>query len=320
MTSLIRGSFISAKSIGNQLKNIINDIPLHTLTKDRLENIITRSCQNGMNMSTLHRITELFQSFETNRYTGDKRLQHKAIESLIWHTYFQWDNSVAPFTKGMTPVMMLPAHLQPLLRSGNGKNCQSYNDLISNWPVEYHYDILHSRDIEKTIKGKPTKSKDNIKIITLRNMWSQGHTKAVSSTMDHIDASSHALIEPILNQIYFINNTLWKNSSYSKSLKCISPAVEVPLTVHGATIAKVRIKNLIKDKLNSVTALLIQRWPALYNHDNISEMLLLLHSPPATNHPSANRDILRCYQRCFYGRMYELTENGQYHVIELSST
>lgn len=320
MTSLIKGSSTTAKQIGNQLKNIINDIPLQNLTKDRIESIISRSCQNDTNMYTLHKIAELFQLFETNRHTGDKRLQHKAIESLIWHTYFQWDNIVVPLTKKMSHIATLPPHLQPLLRSGNGSNCKSYNDLISNWPTEYHYDILHSRDLEKPVKGKSTKGKDNSKIITLRNMWIQGHPNAVPATTAHINNNSHGLIKPILDQIYFINNTLWKNSSYSKSQKAILPIVEVPLTVHGTSIPKVRIKNLVKDKLNTVTTLLIKEWPALYNNDNIAEMLLLSQPSPATNSSSTNRDIMRCYQRCFYGKMYKLTDTGQYHVVEQSST
>lgn len=313
MVSLVKGTSATTKFISSQLINFLNDIPLHNYTKDRLNNIIERNCHRKKNIDIIYKISDLFQNYERNRLMGDKRTQYKSIESLIWFTYFQWDNSIiVPIGKETTPIMMLPTHLQPFLRSDNNSQ-NNYQGLLNNWPLEYHYDILHNYQDKDKLTKDNDKSK---KVSTLRNLWIQNDSNAVSMTLNQVNIESHPLISPILNQIQFLNNTLWKNTTKGHNLL---PIVEIPLTVHGETIPEVRFKNLIKDKLNTVNNVLLKQWPALYNPTNIAEMLTLLDLSNTATH----RDTARCYDRCFLGKMYQLDEHSskwQYHVVQRSGT
>lgn len=316
---------IQIKNIGKQLINYLNYLPVHKLTKCRLEKIIIRNSAylNLDKVNIIYTIAKLCKAHEESCRSKDKRRQHKALQSVIWNTYFHWDNHYIPPTKSdlsasskhMKKLYEYPPYLRPLLRT-SGTTLHTYNELLNNWPLEYHYDILYSNQNSK-------------KVTTLRNMWLHGHPNAVQDSLLHVSNHKHhhnhddinmnpmeierkkldycKMIEPILSQCYFLNNSLWRNEN--KKLKPIIPIVEIPFNVKGDIISKNRIINLIKVKLKTLTLILTKQWPALYDEQCIEEMLTILQLSNTDNstNTSISRDILRLYERTFQNRMYRIT-------------
>lgn len=345
---------IHLKNLSQQLINYLNYLPVHKLTKYRLEKIIIRNATNFHvdEINIFFTVAKLCKDYEESYQKKDKRGQYKALQSMIWNIYFQWDNHYVSIAKSSTStastasaitsnhmkgLYKYPPHLRPLLKT-SGTTLHTYNGLLNNWPLEYHYDILHSNENPK-------------KITTLRNMWLEGHPDAIEKSLlnvsnhkhnhnkptftftftptststgsgnDHDNNGNNAMrieekrhdyckiIEPILSQCYFLNNILWKNEN-KKRLKPIAPIVEVPFNARGTIIAEKRVMNLIRDKLKTLRLILTKQWPALYDEKCIEEMLTLLQlsssTEKCTNSILMHRDLLRIHERCFQNRMYRV--------------
>lgn len=321
------------KPIRMKLLNYLDRLPIYNLSKLRLERVVNRDCSNRADgVKIIYDMSRIFKQYEASYVMGDKRAQYKLLQSLLWNIYFQWDNifrSPRQETSNHRSILKYPPHLRPLLRT-SAKGVDSYEQLLDNWPLEYHYNILRDEgnDSNNNSSGNGREGKKKLK--TLRNMWIQGEKNVVQCSLTHVSNhhGSHPtegkihdmrkIIEPILTQIYFLNTDVWGNNNNNnglKSQKPIIPILEVPLTVHGVSIPRNRTKNMIKDKLNQITQLLIRQWPALYDEDNINEMLALLHH----HHSDVSRDVRRCYERSFCGKMYRLHIEGasrEGHVFE----
>lgn len=335
-------NYIQIKNVGKHLVNYLNYLPVHKLTKYRLEKIIKKNSAEVHldKINILFTIAKLCKEHEESCQTGDKRRQYKVLQSIIWNIYFQWDNNYVSTTRSaisnttttttttstsnhVKRLYEYPPYLRPLLRTA-GTTIYTYNGLLNNWPLEYHYDILYSNETSK-------------KITTLRDMWLQGHADAVEKTLLNVGNHKHShhqpnvdadvdgsdaigigkknhdfckMIKPILLQCYFLNNNLWTNDN-RKKLKPIVPIVEIPFNVKGNIIAEKRIMNLIRDKLKTLTLILTKQWPAIYDEKCIEEMLMLLQlssfTDNCTNNVPMGRDLLRLHERTFKNRMYRVT-------------
>ncbi|SMN21653.1 similar to Saccharomyces cerevisiae YLR091W GEP5 Protein of unknown function, required for mitochondrial genome maintenance [Maudiozyma saulgeensis] len=233
------------------LLRALRNIPLHASTTRLIEQRVLLNPH--ANQDEKLQLYELIKNFNVARKTTQK---NKAIEQLIYTTYFKWKNTVPNYLKVFET---------------------RYTDLHNDWPID-----------------KDSEHVNDKKVPLLRDLWLRNDHKAIQYTLEHMLRQNPNcptdMFEPIFEQFHFImSKPQLQRRKLGKTARV--PILLLPMNVLGSDIPDCRAENLLKNQINEIKSILTVDNPIL-SPDVAQELLNLSNNHDHT----MNRQINRRYR------------------------
>lgn len=251
----------------------LRGFPLHPDTAALIErNILLNTKARPEYQLELHKLLE--------RYENAKKIttKNKAVEQIIYLSYFQWFNTV-------------PSYLRVFETR--------YNDLHNYWPVDRDSDHIRDR-----------------RVPMLRDLWLRNDDRATDYTLEYMmkqDSSCPTdIFKPIFQQFQFImQNPQVQRRKIGKTARI--PILLLPMDVLGRDIAACRSNNLLKRQINEVRRILLVDNPILA--PDVAEQLIHLSN---NSDGTMGRKISRRYYLTSKFGYTLIEQNGQHQLSTLT--
>ncbi|CCD23236.1 Gep5p NDAI_0B02010 [Naumovozyma dairenensis CBS 421] len=241
------------------LLSSLQNLPLHSNTLAQLERkCLTRNIKATKSFKIP--LLTLINSYEKAQASGQSKLSNKTLESIIYHTYFEWTNDLA-------------SHLKPFQRQ--------YSTLLTFWPHIYHSKIDSKKNSIILTWNKSSNSKNMLRELLSHLNYTQS---LVPQKKD---------FQVIFKKIYQHYIFLSLNPSLCSNGKRLpSPIVEIPMNAMGYDIPKKRINNLLRSKIARTWNYLAITNPIL-NLENEAQLDEIINGSSAIK----SRQLRKLYRR-----------------------
>ncbi|QLG74557.1 hypothetical protein HG535_0G04400 [Zygotorulaspora mrakii] len=280
------------------LINSLDRLPLHRETLSLLE---SRLKDDKTNRDMLVSMSDLVLQYERAAHRSIGSEKKKALESLIHHVYFIWNNP-------------LPDHLQ--------KFRKNYRDMIMFWPYERHRSLLNMENPKKlSLRYRWSDNNENVLAMMRyeKNPWmtyckQDAQPEGADLTQAFAESERDPVNVPNKNgpvidrdNLFFSIFThylfLKSNARLCKNGKNLPiPIVEIPLRPLGQDVAVSRIQNIFKRKVAQIWKILAVENPVL----SVTNEHALYRIVSET----VNRPLRRLYQKACK-RAYVIDQSEQ---------